>query len=651
MEIIYPKKIHTNRIPYYLIFLSKLLFASFFTMAILRIFLLAYVSATSVNWFDANVFTLIQIGFQFDAVVLSYLFALPLVLLFIQDFFRVNSKLIPQFIQVYLTVLLPVVLFIIFEDIPYFAFFHNRLTESAFQWLGSPAIVLSMIVENKQNLLFLIVALFSVPGLGYFLFTYTKKKLVNYYWLEPNLNKSKRIGLFILAVAFCFMGLRGKIGRPIRQGDAFFSNDPILNQIGLNPVFTLLKSYTDKVSLMDNSEAVAKAGQYLQIKNDFPAISPLAFDVKTKGEPRKVNIVLVLMESMSINYMTRFGNPYLLTPTLDSLSKVSLFFENGYSAGIHTNNGVFSTLYSFPALKRIRPMSMVPARQYSGLPYALKQQGYHNIFFTSHDETFDNLGTFLPANYYDQLYSSKDYPADKLLGTFGVADDYLFSYAADKLDQADSSKPFFATILTSSNHEPYSVPKEFQSHRSETDLRAVNYADWSIQQFLKRTAKSKWRENTLFVFVSDHGLVVGENPYDLPLSYHHIPIIFYGPKILGEPKTRSEYIGQIDVFPTLMGLLNMPYINNTLGTDVIQHPRPAIYFSADNKIGCLNKDWLYVYRFDGGGESLYQYKTGEQKDYSEAEGKQKSFLKDYAFSQIQTAEFIFISDLAKMSGK
>jgi phosphoglycerol transferase MdoB-like AlkP superfamily enzyme len=553
-----------------------------------------------------------------------------------------------NFILTYFVLVWPIALFTIIADIPYFKFFHNRLTESAFQWLGSPKIVLNMILESNQNILFMLVAIALLFAVGFLLFRFTKNNFIPINWKKNLIKKSSQFIFLFLGIVLCFMGIRGKIDRPIRQGDAFFGNDPILNQVGLNPLFTLLKSYTDKVSLMDNQEAILSTINILGIKDNLANISPIAYQVNVKQELNKVNVVLVLMESMSANYMTRFGNPNNLTPTLDSLSKVSWFFENGYSAGIHTNNGVFSSLYSFPALKRIRPMSMVPARQYSGLPFALKQLGYQNLFFSSHNETFDNLATFISANHFDRLYSAKDYPADKLLGTFGVADDYLFGYAADKLDQTENKQPFFATILTTSNHEPYAVPEEFRSHKSEQDLRAVNYADWSIQQFLKRAQKSKWFNNTLFIFVADHGLVVGNNPYDLPLSYHHIPMIFYGPKILSEPKVLSEYIGQIDLYPTLMGILKYPYLNNTLGVDAIQNPRPCIYFSADNKAGCLNKDWLYVYRFDGGGESLYHYQNGDQKDYIKEEEKQKNFLKKYAFSQIQTAEFIFTNDLAKV---
>jgi phosphoglycerol transferase MdoB-like AlkP superfamily enzyme len=107
-------------------------------------------------------------------------------------------------------------------------------------------------------------------------------------------------------------------------------------------------------------------------------------------------------------------------------------------------------------------------------------------------------------------------------------------------------------------------------------------------------------------------------------------------------------MGQIDLFPTLMGIMGKSYTNNTLGVDVLQNPRPFIYFSADNKIGCLNKEWLYVYRFDGGGESLYHYSQADLKDYIKEPLPIKDSLKNYALSQIQTAEYLFTKELTKI---
>jgi phosphoglycerol transferase MdoB-like AlkP superfamily enzyme len=142
--------------------------------------------------------------------------------------------------------------------------------------------------------------------------------------------------------------------------------------------------------------------------------------------------------------------------------------------------------------------------------------------------------------------------------------------------------------------------------------------------------------------VADHGFRVGYNAYDLPLSYQHIPIFFYAPHIL-KPTINNHFIGQIDIFPTLMGLMNMHYINNTLGTDILKNPRSCIYFSADDKIGCIDNQWLYVYRFNG-SESLYEYTLGRKENMANEHPDILEKLRNYAFSQIQTAEWMYSHD-------
>jgi phosphoglycerol transferase MdoB-like AlkP superfamily enzyme len=638
-----------SSIPYFIRFLTIIYLIGLSIFTLLRLVLILHTAPNSIFLFDPITLKSFAIGFQFDSVILAYILALPLILLFFQTLFLIKGKWLLRFVVVYLSLFFPVLFFIAIADIPYFKFFSNRLSEASFQWLGSLDVVFKMIVGNQENFIFLIISILATGFSVYFFYSFTHRKLVGINWDEQRENTKLKFlnGYFALAIILCFLGMRGSIMRPIRQGDAFYSNNPYLNQIGLNAAYSIMKSYVTKVKLMDNEIALKNTQELLRIENPLTNISPIARLVQTDSTMRKPNIVLVLMESMSANYMSTFGNPNNLTPNLDSLTKQSWFFENAYSAGIHTNNGVFSSLFSFPALKRIRPMSTVPINTYSGLPFTLKKNGYKNYFFSTHNENFDNLSVFIPQNFYDDLFTAEDFPSDKIVGPYGVPDDYLFTYASQKFSEFNSNTPFFATILTTSNHDPYILPDYYKNSHSEKDLNAVSYADWSIGNFLKEAKKAPWFDNTIFIFVSDHGLKVGNNPYDLPLSYHHIPIIFYSPKLLPEPIVYPNFIGQIDIFPTLMGVLNASYINNTLGVNVLKDKRDCIYFSADDKIGCLDENWLYIYRF-GGNEGLYKYKDGDLTDYSQTNKNEFEKLRKYALSQTQTADYIISGNKAQI---
>ncbi|MCC7028958.1 MAG: LTA synthase family protein [Chitinophagaceae bacterium] len=606
-----------------------------------------YIHDDSFERFNVISFKSLLLGLQFDTVVLCYVLLLPMLLLTLQSAYNFKKPILFYFVSAYLSLISAMLLLISIADIPYFKFFHTRLSEASLQWMNSWRTVLQMIFENKLYLSLLLFALVALPALCVLVW----RSCMRYFSQHFNTNSSSRsrTGLFALLLALlCFCGLRGKIAHPIRMGDASYCHSALLNQIGLNPAFCLLKSYTEKVKLMNEDEALRLTREYLNLQTAIDSISPIARYNEAAGTPLHVNIVLVLMESMSAHYMAYFGNQDGLTPNLDILAGQSMFFRNAYSAGIHTNNGIFSSLYSFPALKRIRPMNTMPIRKYSGLPAVTKHYGYQNLFFCAHSFEFDNIVNFMPENNFDKIISSDMFPPEASISGFGVPDNYLFTEAIRFFDSTSGSGPFFATILTASNHEPYALPKDYVPKYKDKNLNSTAYADWSIGQFLQKAKTKTWFDSTIFIFVADHGFRVGENAYELELSYQHIPILFYAPKMI-QPEIRDELIGQIDLFPTLMGMLNMRYINNTLGENILKRPRPCIYFSADDKIGCIDQKWLYVHKFSG-GESLYDYRSNNTHNFAAENKSDLERLRKYAFSQIQTSEWMYSNDKTNITG-
>jgi phosphoglycerol transferase MdoB-like AlkP superfamily enzyme len=347
------------------------------------------------------------------------------------------------------------------------------------------------------------------------------------------------------------------------------------------------------------------------------------------------------MESMSAELMQRFGNKQNLTPFLDSLAQNSICFDSIYTSGIHTMNGIYSTLFAYPSLFRQHPLNIVEIPEYTGFSYTLKNQGYKTYYFTNHDEQFDNVGGFLKANHFDEIVSQKDYPSEEVLSTLGVPDHYLFEFSVKHISENYSGqKPFFAAYMTSSNHGPYIIPEgiDFHPHNAETKLKSIEYADWSLRHFIKIASKEQWFDSTIFVFIADHGLVVGEPKYDIPLSYHHTPFILYS-KLFSEKKVISEIGGQIDCFPTVMGVLNILYDNNTLGVDLLKEKRKYIYFSSDDIVGCLNKEFFYIYREDN-TEALYRYRTNDPYNYIKDCKTIANSMHDYTFSMLQTTQWM-----------
>ncbi|MCX8011353.1 MAG: hypothetical protein N3A61_09385, partial [Ignavibacteria bacterium] len=123
-----------------------------------------------------------------------------------------------------------------------------------------------------------------------------------------------------------------------------------------------------------------------------------------------------------------------------------------------------------------------------------------------------------------------------------------------------------------------------------------------------------------------------------PLSYNHTPFIIFSPKYL-QTKSFKKFGGQIDVFPTLMSILNISYINNTMGIDLITETRPFIYFSADDKIGCINDEFFFIYETNG-SEALYKYKQNDITNYRNQYKNLVDEMKKYTFSMLQTTQWL-----------
>lgn len=601
------------------------------------------------NWEDTqaqsltDVLTSLFIGMRFDTTISCYILAVPLVVLLTNYYLLKWNKFLFLVSILFIAVLYTLSFAVEATDIPFFNHFFDRLNISVFLWNNNADFALDMLFKEWEYLGSFLLFL-SVSFLFYRTLIPIYKKYSVY--SKPANTPLIELTYTLVFLTIFFFSLRGKINfdvPPLDTRDAYHSTYPFANKITLNPVFTLLRSLIDSLDpknktlhLIDNEKAVKNVQHYLQIKEQ-KYDSPIARDV-VQHSKQQPNVVLILMESMTRHKMGRYGNPLNLTPNLDSLAKNGLAFDKIYSAGIHTYNGIFSTLFSFPAVYRKQPLKTSPIKEYYGLPQVLKEKGYNTNFFITHDELFDNVGAFLRANGFDRVYSEKDYPQDKILGTWGVPDDYLFEFGTAKLNElAQAKHPFLSVFLTCSDHSPYVIPSYFQPKNNNVSQQIVEYADWSIGQFLKSCSKQDWFDNTLFVFVADHGQPMNV-VYDMPLAFNQIPFIIYAPDLI-HPESIDNLGLQVDVFPSIMGVLEQSYINNTLGINLREQKREFAFFSADDKIGVLN-DSLFLIHYKDENEYLYNYKNKNTTSIYDKYPKQVEKMKKYAFSFIQATDWL-----------
>ena len=582
-------------------------------------------------------------GLWFDNVIACYILLLPLAVFWIAGWFGYTARWLYRSSAFFFIFFYSLCFIISAANIPYFAYFFKPINSSIFNWFDYAGTTAGMVFGETSYYLPIALGLTAIAAFAYITLRLSRTFFLLNRNAAPPANRWKAAAFTFVAgaalIGLCFFGIRGRRGyNPIKVSQAYYCNDAFLNQLGINPVFNLMNSDNRKenrlLHLMAEDEAIARV-QTLLGRKGMDGISPIARRVEADSLPTRRNVVVILMESMSAHLMQTFGHETSLTPFLDSLWQQSLSFSHFYSSGIHTNHGMYSSLYSFPAMMKRNAMkgSVIPV--YSGLPTVLKENGYHNMFFMTHESQYDNMNAFFRTNGFDDIYSQENYPADKVVNGFGVQDDFLFQYALPVLDrQAQSGQPFFSVLLTISNHPPYIIPPYFHPRSRTTEEQIVEYADWSIRNFMTEALKRPWADNTLFVLLGDHGKLVGTPECESPQSYNHIPLMIYGRDIA--PRIVDAYGGQVDLAPTLLGLLGIGYVQNDFGVDLLKEKRPYMYFTADNLIGVRDSSRLFLYFPDTQQE--IRYRTEGMTVQAAEDDPVFRDMKQYGFAMLQCAE-------------
>jgi len=590
-------KSYFKKLPQHLQFILSVYFTGMILFSLLRIILVLFHFSEIKSIPFTYIFQSMIIGLRFDTVVSCYFLAIPTVLFFLLLFFKKRLLIPEKIIFGFIILIYSVAFFISCADIPWFNHQQTRLTVAALQWTNTPAMMLKIIFEDIQNYPFLIL-FFVISYIFYHAVRKIRTKTLNETPRKNSVASSTLIYLFVFGILF--IGIRGRIEQksPIRWGSAFVSQYNLTNQIGLNPIFTLMDSWIDEnkdVHFMGETLAIQTVQQYYRIDPEKKLQSPVARAIGFPNPPLKQNVILVIMESMTTRKLGLFGNKNHLTPHLDSIAKQSVLFTHFYSDGIHTFNGIYSTLFGMPSLLMTHHMKDIKNQQpYSGIAKVLSKENYRTIFFTTHDDQFDNMAGFLLPNGFQTIVSERNYPQNKVLSTLGVPDHVMFDDAIQRLNLFhQNNQPFFAAMMTGSDHRPYEIPQDisFHPHSSETGKQAVEYADWAIGHFMEECSRQQWFDSTIFIFTSDHGALIDDA--DFYLSLHHIPLIIFAPQLL-KPAIVDDLGGQTDIFPTLMGMLNISYINNSFGINLFTDKRKFLPFNSDEYLGCMSKECFCV---------------------------------------------------------
>ena len=289
-----------------------------------------------------------------------------------------------------------------------------------------------------------------------------------------------------------------------------------------------------------------------------------------EGAEIRRNIVLVTIESMSASYMERFGNTESITPVLDSLYRLGMAFDRVYATGNRTVRGLEAVTLSLPPCPG---QSIIKRPNNAGMHSTgalLREKGYNVTYFYGGNSYFDNMETFFSGNGYD-IVDQKSYKPEEITfaNIWGVCDEDAYRKVIRTLnEQSGEGKPFFAHVMTVSNHRPFTYPagKIRIPNDSKTRAGGVLYTDYALGQFLAEASKQPWFDNTIFLITADH-CASSAGRTEIPLHKYHIPALIFAPGFVA-PHEVGGIVSQIDLMPTLLSLLNMDYDSHFYGRSI-----------------------------------------------------------------------------------
>ena len=566
----------------YFLFLSNGKYENPFGKIILGLFVLAflYVWLTPNNIFK-------QYGGSVIEIVLIFL-GLKTILFALMLFLPKNRLKIRN--SLYFITLFIYVLLIIFNAVSEYFFYNEfgvRYNFIAVDYLIYTNEVIGNIMESYP-----IVPLFSIifiitASATWFIYKKTKDTLIDL----PNF-KQKIVLLFIFIIL-------ATISTFVIPKISYEKGNTFEKEIAANGMVKFYEAFTNNT--LDFFKFYPTIDESLAEKNVLSALGINSLNRKVTSEIQPEvhkNVVLISIESLSADFLKLYGNKDGITPFLDSLSQQSLVFTNLYATGNRTVRGLEALTLCIPptAGESIIKRENENKNKFT-TGSVFKSKGYTTKFLYGGYSYFDNMKDFFGGNGY-QIVDRDNFKPEEITfaNVWGVCDEDMAKKAISEMNKdAKTGKPFFHHWMTVSNHRPYTYPdgKIDISPTSKSRNGGVKYTDYALKKFFEMAAKQDWYKNTVFVIVADH-CASSAGKTELPMDKYRIPGMIFAPDFIKPEKFRTV-ASQIDLMPTLFGLLHFNYDSKFLGQDVFsKNYVPRAYIATYQDLGFVKDNYLTV---------------------------------------------------------
>jgi len=516
-------------------------------------------------------------GARMDTILLSYTLIIPFVLQMLLPG-RTALKTRMAF-SLFFALLTWLFLFLEIATFPFMAEFSSRPDRLFIEHMTQVREVFSMVLKGYP--LHIMAGIILPSAAAWLVFMFFQKRVGRFH----NPSVLHRTVLFIIILPLLVMGARSSFRhRPANISTAAFSTSHLVNQLALNSTYSLayaaysLKKHENKPSRlygkMDTAEMFSLVCGEARIPEKAPGAPSLPLFHQqqsrfTSGGPR--NLVIILEESLGAEYVGCLGGMQL-TPNLDRLSRKGLLLTRLYATGTRTVRGIEALVSGFlPTAGRSVVKLGLSQHNFFTIADLLQRRGYQTEFIYGGESHFDNMRSFFLGNGFQKVYDEKSFDNPVFRGTWGVSDEDLFRKANDVFISHEG-RPFFALLLTTSNHDPFEFPEgriRLHEQPKATRHNAMQYADYALGMFFDRAAQEKYFSNTVFLVIADHSTRLRGQDL-IPIHKFHIPGLIIAPGLA--PGTYDKVCSQIDIPTTLLDVMGIATDHPMIGRPLLSLP-------------------------------------------------------------------------------
>ena len=529
-------------------------------------------------------------GLLLDSTVAGYISAIPWLIMLVAEWIAIPDKAMRRVLNTYFVIIALVASLMVAVDFGLFRHWGFRLDSTIIPYLATPKEAAASVTWSDLWPAVLLLVAYAALMIAVW------RGVTNIYRTErvSILRRALHTAIWIIVGGLIFLAIRGGTGTsPANVSKVYFSDNMFLNQAATNPIFSFLSSA---------SRSELKEGDYRYFSDEecdsmFEQLQSPQADADTTAvlNTTRPNVVLIILESFGRTITDEVIDGKEVTPHLNSLKSEGIWFENLFANSFRTDRGTVAIMSGYSTHPKVSIMKYPQkAHTLPAIARSLHTEGYTTTFTYGGDANFTNTISYLYGTGIERVTDQRTLPLNVPLAQWGYADDVVCEYFADEvLELASAEKPYFATLLTLSSHEPFDVPYSAFENKI---LNAAAFTDECIGKMIERWKQSPAWEDMLVVLIADHGIAYPEEFQAGELPRQRIPMLWTGGAIEQGGLVVENFASQADLAATLLKQMDIATDGFEFSKDIFNPALPHYgFWTFNNGFGLISQEGYVRY--------------------------------------------------------